>query len=253
MKNLLNKILTLIAIVLTVSVSLSAIAPQNTFADFKGRADCKSFLGLTPWDCGVNITNEEELKTGIWQIVANVAVDVAVIAAYLVLGYVIYGGYLYIFSSGDPGKVANGKKTLVQAFIGLAIVMLANLILGTIRIVLVASTGGEMGDCTTAGSCANADPGVLIESLIRWFTIIAGVVSSIFLVYGGVSYITSSGDPGKLKKAKDAIIYSLIGLAVVALATIITAFVSNMIRDAKTTSSLNNNYISKEVHEIKNN
>ena len=243
MKNLLNKILTLIAIVLTVSVSLSAIAPQNTFADFKGRADCKSFLGLTPWDCGVNITNEEELKTGIWQIVANVAVDVAVIAAYLVLGYVIYGGYLYIFSSGDPGKVANGKKTLVQAFIGLA----------TIRIVLVASTGGEMGDCTTAGSCANADPGVLIESLIRWFTIIAGVVSSIFLVYGGVSYITSSGDPGKLKKAKDAIIYSLIGLAVVALATIITAFVSNMIRVAKTTSSLNNNYISKEVHEIKNN
>ena len=63
--------------------------------------------------------------------------------------------------------------------------------------------------------------------------------------------MTSSGDPGKTKKAKDMIMYSLIGLAIVALATVITAFVSNTIRNANQTSLLNDNYISKEVHETK--
>ena len=66
---------------------------------------------------------------------------------------------------------------------------------------------------------------------------IAGVVAIIFVVYGGILYITSTGDPGKIKKAKDAILYALIGLAIVALAQVITAFVSSKIREANNASA----------------
>lgn len=246
MKNLLKKIFVPLIIIPFLCINIST----PVFADsvFRSGEDCPNFLGLTSWDCGVpDINSEESLKNGIWTIVANIATDITVIAAYLVLGYVIYGGYLYSFSGGDPGKVATGKKTLVQAFIGLAIVMSANLIMGTIRIVLVGGSG-NIGDCAT-GECV--DPGTLVEQLIGWFISIAGIVSAIFLVYGGITYMTSSGDPGKTKKAKDMIMYSLIGLAIVALATVITAFVSNAIRNANQTSLLNDNYISKEVHETK--
>ncbi len=244
MKNLLKKLSVILIIISFVSVMF----PLNVSADgFTGRTNCESILGLTPWDCNVSIHNEDTLKSGIWQIVANIANDIAVIAAYLVLGYVIYGGYLYIFSGGEPGKVTAGKKTLIQAFIGLAIVMSVNIIMSTIRIALIGSSGA-FSNCAS-GECI--DPTTMVESVIGWFIGIAGFVAAIFLVYGGILYITSSGDAQKLKKAKDTILYSLIGLAIVGLSVAITAFVSHMIREANQTSLINETIISKEVYENK--
>ena len=246
MKNLFKKFLIPPIILGTIFISLAIVSPSPTYAEEgvigRGAEPCPTFLGLTSWDCGVKeITDEDSLKAGIWGIVANVAADIAIVATYLILGYVIYGGYLYTFSSGDPNKIATAKKTLTQAFIGLAIVMSATLIMGTIRVVLVGN-GNSFSDCTTT-TCI--EPSTLVEQLIGWAIGVAGIVSAIFLVYGGITYITSSGDANKLQKAKNMILYSLIGLAIVILATIITAFVSGAIRDANasTTASLINQTI----------
>ena len=215
--------------------------------------DCRTFLGMTSWDCGTNLTNgnpvtENTLKSGIWTAVANVATDITIIAAYLVIGYVIYGGYLYVFSAGDPGKTMNGKKTLSRAFIGLAIVMSANLIMSTIRFALLGANGTLGYNCVTA-TCISPDR--LVLSTIHWFIAIAGIVSTIFVVYGGISYTTSTGDPSKLKKAKDMILYACIGLVICALAEIITSFVSGIIRNANSAAITNETIISKEVYENK--
>ena len=191
---------------------------------------CNTFLGLTSWNCGIEITDESSLKTNIWKIAVNISIDITIIAAYLVLGYVIYGGYLYIFSAGEPGKVASGRKTLLHAFIGLAIVMSANIIMSAIRYALL-KDGKLNCDPLTGNGCIE-DPGTLISNSLQWIIAIGGVVATIFVVYGGIAYITSAGDPGKVQKAKQIIIYALIGLAVVGLAQLITAFVTTIIRDA---------------------
>ena len=52
-----------------------------------------------------------------------------------------------------------------------------------------------------------------------------GIVAVIVIIIGGVTYMTSSGDAGKVKKAKDTILYGIIGLVVVALAFAIVNFV----------------------------
>lgn len=41
---------------------------------------------------------------------------------------IIYGGFRYITSGGDSGKVGNAKNTLIYAIVGLVIVALAQLI-----------------------------------------------------------------------------------------------------------------------------
>ncbi|MBR2543641.1 hypothetical protein IKF03_03575 [Candidatus Saccharibacteria bacterium] len=239
-----KKFLVFIAILGAMFSTTAFLTPENTFADtgINGRA-CPDFLGLTSWDCGLNGTpsNETELKSGIWMIASNIATDIAIIAAYLVLGYVIYGGYLYIFSAGDPGKAAEGKKTLTQAFIGLAIVMSANLIMGTIRAVLV---GGRFKDCTDS-NCIK--PNDLIENMINWFISMAGIVSVVFLIYGGIQYMTSAGDATKLEKAKKVIMYALIGLAIVALSVAITAFVSSTIRSSGTSNLIEQIKLAKGI------
>ena len=46
-------------------------------------------------------------------------------------------------------------------------------------------------------------------------------------MYGAINYVTTQGDPGKIKQAGQTIAFAVIGLAVVLLAAAITNFVMN--------------------------
>ncbi|RYC74935.1 Mbov_0395 family pilin-like conjugal transfer protein [Candidatus Nanosyncoccus alces] len=58
---------------------------------------------------------------------------------------------------------------------------------------------------------------------------VLGFVCVVVMIIGGVNYMTSSGDAGKVKKAKDTILYGLIGLIVCVLAFALVQFVINTI------------------------
>lgn len=65
----------------------------------------------------------------------------------------------------------------------------------------------------------------LIPGLLNTVYWVAGVAAVIVIVIAGIFYSTSEGSPDKIKRAKDAIIYSAVGLAVILTAFIITNFV----------------------------
>lgn len=54
---------------------------------------------------------------------------------------------------------------------------------------------------------------------------IAGVIAVIMIIISGITMITSAGDPGKVKKSRDTIIYSVIGILVVILSRSIVIFI----------------------------
>lgn len=54
---------------------------------------------------------------------------------------------------------------------------------------------------------------------------VAGVVAVIVIIIAGIFYSISEGDAAKVKRAKDAILYAVVGLAVVMMAFVITNFV----------------------------
>jgi hypothetical protein len=60
------------------------------------------------------------------------------------------------------------------------------------------------------------DLGLLISRLLSVALIIAGILVFIYLVWGGIEYITSGGDKAKLESAKARITAALIGLTIVA-------------------------------------
>ena len=60
---------------------------------------------------------------------------------------------------------------------------------------------------------------------------IISTVALIFIIIGGYNYMTSAGDPGKVKKAKDTLTYAIIGLVVVILAAVIVNFVINAVKN----------------------
>ncbi len=46
------------------------------------------------------------------------------LSSFIAIGIVIYAGYLYMFSGGDPGKVQTAHKALLYTAIGYGIILL---------------------------------------------------------------------------------------------------------------------------------
>ena len=53
-----------------------------------------------------------------------------------------------------------------------------------------------------------------MTNIIEILVALAGILAALFFVWGGVGYITSSGNPENLEKSKKTILYSAIGLAI---------------------------------------
>ncbi len=58
--------------------------------------------------------------------------------------------------------------------------------------------------------------GHLVSNLVSASFIISGIAFFIYLVWGGIEYLTSGGDKGKTESARNRITAALIGLAIVA-------------------------------------
>lgn len=71
----------------------------------------------------------------------------------------------------------------------------------------------------------NAD--AFLEAALNTVYFWMGVTAVGFIVYAGYLYTITNGDPGRLKKAKDTLLYALIGVVVVLLAVAITNIVIN--------------------------
>lgn len=59
-------------------------------------------------------------------------------------------------------------------------------------------------------------------SIVYFF---AGVACVISIIAGGILYAISDGDSGKVKTAKNAILYAVVGLIVILIAFVLTGFI----------------------------
>ena len=140
----------IISIFMCGAVTAAVFPVGNTYAD----ADCssKTILGLRPWYDGLTTTTSDKkscviqpqtddtLPSFVWRIVLNVLADLSLIVGYAAIIFVIFGGYKYIMSTGDSGKVASAKLIITNALIGLVISVLATVIVNTIIAVVSNST-----------------------------------------------------------------------------------------------------------------
>ncbi|MBR2708868.1 hypothetical protein IKE98_00855 [Candidatus Saccharibacteria bacterium] len=86
-----------------------------------------------------------------------------------------------------------------------------------------------------AGCNNNADkvPGIVI-GIINAVISVLGLVAVVFIIIGGISYMTSSGEAAKVEKARKTILYAVIGLAICVLAFAIVNFAVGIINSPPT-------------------
>lgn len=129
--------------------------------------------------------------------------------------YVLIGGIRYITAQGDEGKLEQAKHTILYAVIGLLVIGLAA--------IAVNFTAAAIGLPT--GIPASNNLPLAIWQLINVALILAGLTALVYVILGGVRYITAQGDESKVEAAKNTILYAVIGLIVIGIAAVLVNFV----------------------------
>lgn len=69
------------------------------------------------------------------------------------------------------------------------------------------------------------DPGSALNKGLTIFFVTLGSISFLIMVIAGLKYVLSAGDPDKITKARNTIIYAGVGLIVAASASLIVTLV----------------------------
>lgn len=151
-----KKILVYFSVILTMMMGVAGFVPGKVYADavVENPSDCgnsAAFFSLRPWYHGLTTsitdsTGKSRCEIGqpvdgkipqfIWTIVLNILYDIMIMVGYIAIVMIAWGGYLYMFSRGLPDRAERGKKTLIAAAAGLAVAMLASVIMNTLVSIL---------------------------------------------------------------------------------------------------------------------
>lgn len=69
---------------------------------------------------------------------------------------------------------------------------------------------------------------IVINNVINAALVFAGIVALVFIIYGGVQYITSNGDQAKVDNAKKTITWAIVGLILIFLSFFIVNLISTL-------------------------
>lgn len=118
-----------------------------------------------------------------------------------------------------------------KRFIASFIVLFALFAPLTPTLAQVDCSGPQSNSAYCTGSQVSGNPlfgtnGVVTKT-VQLLTIATGVLSVFMMVYGGLRFVLSGGDPQKINQARNTILYAAIGIAISLLAQAIIIFILN--------------------------
>ncbi len=107
----------------------------------------------------------------------------------------------------------------------------ASITAGISSIVVASQAFAVSALCPSGSFCDKAapDPNTLAVRIIDGIFVLAAILAVIFLVWGGIKYITAGGDKTKVTAARETIIGAIVGLIVAFAAFFIINFVLKLL------------------------
>lgn len=84
-----------------------------------------------------------------------------------------------------------------------------------------------------------SDVSTLASNIIKFLIILAIPITAILVVYAGYLYIISAGNEAKVKTAQKALIWALVGFAIVLIASSVPAIIQEFLSGESTTTTTN--------------
>ena len=244
---MINRLKHLIIGVAVIAAGFSAtglLAPATVSADHEKGHSCKAaFLTFPAWydgltdgeTCQIKQPGSDKTGDGLSQFIFTIALNIIEILlqliAYVAVGIIIYCWFLYLTSAGSADRITAGRKVITNALIGLVLsfmsIAIVNLVTSNIT-----TTANTNCDATTSGRVDPDCVGIVkvgeqnaIDGILNTVYFAAGAVAIIVIIVSAIFYVISQGDASKIKRAKDGILYAVVGLVVILVAFVITNFV----------------------------
>ncbi|MFO7807392.1 MAG: pilin [Candidatus Moraniibacteriota bacterium] len=165
-------------------------------------------------------------ETGdITQFFQSVTSSLMGIIAFLSVLFIVIAGIMYLMasSSGNDKMAETAKKMWAGALAGLALALAGPTFLKEIKEILIAGeeVPTQLNEAPTLTE--------IVERTLSFLLSILGILAIIGTVISGFFYLSSSGDPKKAEKAKNAVVYSIIGVIVAGSALILVQEITNLI------------------------
>lgn len=125
-------------IVYLVSGVLGAVTAPIVFSAQVLAAKCQEVyvLAYPGWYNGLTCNGSQPALTNLndtWVIVMNIIQWIIITAGYAAVVFIIVGGFMYMTAQGEPSKIAEAKKSITNAIIGLVVALAAVMIVRTVQ------------------------------------------------------------------------------------------------------------------------
>ncbi len=192
-------------------------------------------------NCGWN--DFGALLQNIFNFLITISIPLATLA-------IIYGAFLLLTSGGSSSRVEEGKKAILAALIGLAIVFGSWLIY---KAIFNAITGQSMfsavpvamavtdlqntpaGAGGVGGLPIQPPPGIptdvnqLINNITTWLLTIVAPIAALMILYGAFLILTAAGSSERYESGKKTILYAVIGLVIVIISKALVSIVTQVL------------------------
>ena len=128
---------------------------------------------------------------------------------------IIIAGFYLILGLGNDTSKDTARKIVLYTAIGIVLILLAN--------VIVAFFQGLPTGTDTSGIYGS------ILTILTTFLSFVGIIAVVVIVIAGIMLLISGGDEGRKDTAKKIIMYAIIGLIIIALASTIVRFVASLV------------------------
>jgi hypothetical protein len=138
-----------------------------------------------------------------------------------VILFLMFAGFRMVMAQGNEEALVKAKAAFQWTLSGLVLALLAYLVINATYIFI---GGKEPG--STAGTLNpikyNTFGALATGGLITGTLLIAGTLSMLMIMIAGVRYLTARGNDQQVEQARQSLMWSVIGLAVILLAYVIT-------------------------------
>lgn len=168
--------------------------------------------------------------------------------AVIAFALIMYGGLKLLTAGGDADAIKKSKDIVLFAFLGLIVVSFSLTMVGfvgkgidvilkgtggdNVQSTAITSGGAELDVTKVVGGTAlqrTVDPKVSILNAIKYILSFVAIIALIFVIYGGVRWMTSGGNPDNVKAAQITLRNALLGLLVIIFSLSITMLAINAI------------------------
>lgn len=125
--------------------------------------------------------------------------------------FVVIGGIMYMFSGANEKLLEKAKSTIGGALIGLAIVLATPSFIKEIKIILGGNWTGTTSEEVVSSALTLKEIGLKV---LDFLLSVVGILGIIGLVVGSAMYLLAYGDEERIKKGKEIINASLIGIVI---------------------------------------